>query len=98
MIDGLANRLKCSRINVNLTRKQVSEIIDVSESLIGLYESGSRQPSLSALVKLATLYKVSTDYILGCEKKEKNFLSLVGLTDKQIQALNITIQCFRNQI
>ena len=56
MIQGLAKRLQIARINKELSRKQTAELIDVSESLIGLYESGSRQPSLSVLMKLASLY------------------------------------------
>ena len=47
MIQGLAKRLQIARINKELSRKQTAERIGVSESLIGLYESGSRQPSLS---------------------------------------------------
>ena len=97
MIRGLDKRLQISRINSNLTRKQVAELINVSESLIGLYENGTRQPSLSSLIKLASIYKVSTDYLLGCETINGNLISLDGLNEKQIQALNMTIKCFRKQ-
>lgn len=98
MINGLEKRLQMARINSNLSRKQVAELLNVSESLIGLYESGNRQPSLASLIKLASTYKVTTDYLLGCEPPDKTSLSLAGLTDKQIQALTMTIQCFRNQL
>lgn len=97
MIKDLNKRLQISRINSNLSRKQVAELINVSESLIGLYESGNRQPSLPALIKLASLYKVTTDYLLGCETIDKNNLSLNGLTEKQIEALTLTAKCFRKQ-
>lgn len=97
MIRGLDKRLQISRINSNLTRKQVAELINVSESLIGLYENGTRQPSLSSLIKLASIYKVSTDYLLGCETTDSKLISLDGLNAKQIQALNMTIKCFRKQ-
>ena len=97
MIQGLDKRLQISRINCNLTRKQVAELVGVSESLIGLYESAARQPSLSTLVKLATQYHVTTDYLLGFETINQNTLSLTGLTSKQIQALTLTAQCFRDR-
>lgn len=97
MIQGLNKRLQAARTNCNVTRKQIAELIGVSESLIGFYESGSRQPSLSTLMKLSAHYKVSTDYLLGCEPRDKNTLSLYGLTDKQIEALTLTLECFRNQ-
>ena len=97
MIQGLAKRLQIARINKELSRKQTAELIGVSESLIGLYESGSRQPSLTVLVKLASLYRVSADYLLGCEMTERNVLSLEGLSDRQIQAVTLTVQCFKGQ-
>ena len=97
MIQGLAKRLQSARTNRKLSRKQTAELIGVSESLVGLYESGNRQPSLSVLLKLASLYHVSTDYLLGCDTTEKKVISLDGLTDKQIQAVILTIQCFKGQ-
>jgi len=95
MIQGLAKRLQIARINKELSRKQTAELVGVSESLIGLYESGSRQPSLSVLMKLASLYRVSTDYLLGCDTTDKKVLSLEGVTDRQIQAVTLTVQCFK---
>jgi len=97
MINGLNKRLQKSRINTGLSRKQVAELVAVSESTIGLYESGIRQPSLSVLMKLASTYKVTTDYLLGCEQTEKQSLSLIGLSDEQIKILSLTAKCFRNQ-
>lgn len=97
MIQDLHKRLYACRINSNLSRKQVSRLLDVSESLIGLYETANRQPSLENLMKLAGLYKVSTDYLLGCEPSKQDSISLYGLNDKQVQALTLTVKCFRNQ-
>ena len=96
MVSGLGKRLKSSRASSGLSRKQAADIIGITESTIGLYESGSRQPSLEALMKLASAYKVTTDYLLGCEPREKYNVSLAGLTDQQIRSINLTIQCFRN--
>ena len=95
MIEGLAKRLKSARANANYTRKQASELIGVSESLIGLYESGARQPSLDTLVKLAAWYKTSPDYLLGCESNERNMVLLDGLTEKQAQAVRNIVSAFR---
>lgn len=79
MIPDLYKKLHISRINSELTRSQVSQRIGVSESIIGLYESGNRQPSLENLVKLAKLYNVSIDYLLGNEINNNESLSLSGL-------------------
>lgn len=96
MINDMARRLLSARANKGLSRKQVAELIGVSESLIGLYESATRQPSLTNLIKLASLYSVTTDYLLGCEKQDYETVSLMGLNDSQVQAIKLTIQCFKN--
>lgn len=75
MITGLAKRLVIARANTGLSRKQIAERIGVTESTIGLYESGNRQPSLENLMKLASIYKVTTDYLLGCEPSAIDALS-----------------------
>ena len=56
MIEGLDKRLQNSRINAGLSRAQIARLLGVSDSLIGLYETGVRQPSLSTLIKLSTIY------------------------------------------
>lgn len=96
MLNNLGNKLKIARVNQNLSRKQVAELVGISSSTIGLYESGERLPSLAVLVKLATHYKVSIDYLLDLDHSNKQSLSLDGLTDKQIKALKLTADCFRN--
>ena len=96
MFENLGNKLKTLRINSNLSRKQVAELIAVTPSMIGLYETGERLPSLPVIVKLATHYRVSVDYLLDCNTKLTDTLSLDGLTDNQIKALKLTVDCFRN--
>lgn len=96
MYISLCNKLKAARENSKLSRKQVSELIGVSESMIGHYETGERQPSLSVLVKLAKQYKTSTDYLLGNNVIDNNTIALDGLSDKQKQVIRDTIECFRD--
>lgn len=96
MFENLGNRLKTLRVNNNLSRKQIAELIGITPSMIGLYETGERLPSLPVIVKLATQYKVSIDYLLDCNTKSTDTLSFDGLTDNQIKALKLTADCFRN--
>lgn len=97
MIENLGSKLKNARVNSRLTRKQIAERIGVTASMIGLYETGERLPSLPVIIKLATQYKVSVDYLLDCDTaKSTDTLPLDGLTDDQIKALKLTADCFRN--
>lgn len=61
----MGKKLKKLRIERNLTQKQVAERVGVAISAISSYESEVRYPSYAVLVKLATTYRVSTDYLLG---------------------------------
>lgn len=90
MLKNLGYKLKTLRVRNQLSRKQVAELVGVSVSTIGLYESNERLPSLPVLVKLACQYKTSVDYLLNIDTSDKNSLSLDGLTDKQIKALKMT--------
>lgn len=96
MLENLGSNLKLMRIQSRLSRKQVAELVGVSASVIGLYESGERLPSLPVLVKLASQYKTSVDYLLELKTAPPKTLDLEGLTEAQTEALKLTADCFRN--
>ena len=60
-------RLKELREENNLTQTQVAELLNVKQNTYSPYETEKRQLSIEVLIKLAKLYKVSTDYILELE-------------------------------
>lgn len=51
-----SEKLKKYRELKDLTMRQVSERLGVSESCYCLYENGQRKPSFETLVKLAEIY------------------------------------------
>ena len=60
----MKNNLKICRENKNMTAKEVSEKIGVTKQAVNM-EAGKSNPSVDTLMKLAELYNVSTDYLLG---------------------------------
>ena len=48
-----------------MRQEQVAKLIGVNKAAISTYENNTRQPSFDILVRLANLYRVSTDYLLG---------------------------------
>lgn len=91
MVD-LSKKLKSLRLAENLTQTQVAERIGVTKTVISSYENALRQPSYENLLKLARLYKVSTDWLLGNEK-QKDF-DFSGLTDEQANLVMGIIKAF----
>lgn len=61
--------LKELRINKGLTQKQVGEIVGVKERVISSYERNVGSPSVKTIKRLAFLFGVSVDYLLGIEKR-----------------------------
>ncbi len=85
MIDGLSKRLREKRMQYGYSRKVVAENIGVSDSTIADYENNHVEPSTKKLVKLAALYKCSTDYLLGLDNpNSKVLLDASDLSPEQI--------------
>ena len=81
MIDKFSTRLKQLRLNKGLRQEQVAKLIGVNKSAISTYENDTRQPSFEILVRLANLYRVSTDYLLG--QTNTRSVDLSGLTEQE---------------
>lgn len=62
---GLPERLRALRFEKNLTQTDVAVRAMISNSALSQYESGKRMPGFPVLLRLAELYGVTTDYILG---------------------------------
>lgn len=60
-----ADRLRELRIEKGLLQKDVAEYISVTRTAYNKYEVAENEPSISSLIKLAELYDVSIDYIIG---------------------------------
>ncbi len=58
------DRLNETRIKQGYTAQQMADILGVSLRAYRFYESGSREPNLSSLVKIADTLNVSLDYLL----------------------------------
>ena len=56
--------LTALRKKAELTRKQLAEILNITEMAVGSYERGIRTPSLEKILQLAEIFQVSTDDLL----------------------------------
>ena len=56
------------RVDNNLTRAQFAQKLNVSVRLISYWENGQRECDFDMLIKIADIFVVSIDYLLGrCE-------------------------------
>lgn len=61
----LGQRIRYLRRKANLTQAQLGKLLGCSGSTVSLYEGGQRSPDTDMLVKLADVFGVSVDYLLG---------------------------------
>ena len=83
------NRLRTLRKQKNLTQKQLASQIGVKNSIISFYEMGDRLPSPEIIVKLAAIFHVSADFLMGIDKKEVIDISDLNEDDKMVIRLLI---------
>lgn len=65
MKNKFSERLKALRIENNLSRGMLSEKLNVSVRLISYWENGERGCDFDMLIKIADMFSVSIDYLLG---------------------------------
>lgn len=62
-----------NRKNLELSQEELAYKIGVNKSVIKKWESGISMPDIEALIKLADLFHVSTDYLLKDSKSNSDF-------------------------
>lgn len=69
----LAERLKACRRESKLTQAEVAIYCDITEKAYQNYELMTREPRLEILIRIAELYKVSLDYLVGLTDQPKPY-------------------------
>ena len=92
---NMGKKLKNLRKQKRLTQKQVAGRIGLAISAVSSYEAGTRYPSYDVLIKLARIYHVSTDYLLGMTDKKE--LDISGLKDEEVEAISQLVNILKNK-
>lgn len=85
-------RLKDLREEFNLEQKDMGERLNISASAYGFYEQGRNEPSLETLIKIAAIFQVSTDYLLGITNTRKApvyhaVTDKISLTENELETI-----------
>ena len=66
-------RIQDLRTDADMSQKQLSENLHISQRSYSHYETGSRNIPVEMLIRLANYYDISVDYLVGrTDKKEMN--------------------------
>lgn len=66
-----AERLKESRKKAGLTQETVADLLEIGYSTYRHYEYGNRVPVVTDAAKMAKLFGVSLDYLVGLTEDPK---------------------------
>jgi repressor LexA len=70
----IGERIKQLRTEKKLTQEELGKLIGVTTSIIGMYETGARKPSLEVMELITDYFQVSVDYMLARTEFRWNFL------------------------
>lgn len=66
-------RIQDLRIDSDLSQKQLSEVLHISQRSYSHYETGSRGIPTEMLIRLADYYDTSIDYLVGRTNTKKRY-------------------------
>lgn len=81
------DRLKDLRQSKGYTHEELAEILDLSQKQIWRYEAGKTDPSGEIVSRIAEVFNVSSDYLLGVTDDPNPYLRVDNLSPKERQVL-----------
>ena len=69
VISVLGDRIKLCRKKMKLTQIELAEMLNVSQGSVTSWETEVRKPDIEMISKLADVFGVTTDYLLGRDSK-----------------------------
>lgn len=89
------SKLKELRTQNGLTQQQLATRLGVTKSVVSFYERQERTPSPDILRKLAAVFHVSSDFLLGIDTVKR--LDISGLDDNDIQLVSMLVDSLRKK-
>lgn len=89
----LNERIKELRFVKGISQVDLAKRLNVSKQSVSNWENDNIQPSIEVLIKLADIFNVSTDYLLGREIVRQ--LDTDKITDKELEHLQSVINDIR---
>ena len=89
----LNQRIRQLRQAQNMSQVALAKRVGVTKQSVSNWENDNIQPSIEMLVKLAEVFSVSTDYLLGRDSGE--YLDVSGLSGDAVAHLRLLAEDLR---
>ncbi len=94
MVD-FGEKLKTMRKEAGMTQKELADRLGITKSVVSYYELQERTPSPDVLIRLAGIFHVTTDYLLGIDQRKT--IDVSDLSEEDMHFLLITIETLRKK-
>ena len=84
----MKNKFRTARQSKKLKVIEAAELLGISQPTLSAWETGNKVPSVEGLEKMADLYGVTTDFLLGRTDSEHCFDDIVSLNKKLLPILH----------
>ena len=74
---NLVNRIRETRLNKNVSQKELANVLNTTQQAISLYESGKREPKIEIWEKLANFFSVSVSFLQGFTYTTNEIIKIV---------------------
>ena len=90
----LGQRLYEIRTSFGWSQVELAKKLNISKQTVSNWENENIQPSIEMLVRLAKIFNVTTDYLLGLDDVPR--LNVDGLPTAVVSHLSLLIEDYRN--
>ena len=88
-------RIRELRCACGWSQVELAKRLGLSKQTVSNWENDNIQPSIEMLMRLAKVFRVSTDYLLGLEQTPR--LDIEGLPTNVVAHLSLLIEDYRNK-
>ncbi|MEQ2871172.1 helix-turn-helix transcriptional regulator [Ligilactobacillus ruminis] len=80
----IGQRIRDLRKQKRMSQTELAKSAGVSQTTVTAWETGKAEPSSSAVARLADIFNVTTDYLLGRPNKQETKKDDVELSDDDV--------------
>ena len=89
----LNQQIRSLRIARNMSQVELAHRLGISKQSVSNWENDNIQPSVEMLIKLAKIFSVSTDYLLGLETND--LINVSGLPQNVVTHIRQLVEDFQ---
>lgn len=92
---NFGNRLRALRTGKGWTQEELASRLRLTKSVVSAYETSLRYPSYDILIRICSIFNVSSDYMLGIEKHKT--LDISSLSEENEQLVRQLVTALRQR-